>query len=505
MTIEQKKRPRVITFLLRGSLILLSLLIIAAGSLMVYLNIKKNDISKDLLNSVNKELKGDFSVGSISLGSLMSYPNLKVSVNGLKFNAPKGPDTNGELILAVKTIRLQADLSDVFSKKIEIENIYINEAKLFIERDSSENMVISEGFQPINQAKVKTDTTNLSILINNILIEDSQVVILDRPTKVQLPFNLKQVNGTFELENDVIQGVADIHLDSLNFSETEALMINRIPIDFDVSYNVNIEKDRVKIKGNELLIGGETYRFDYDYDYSEKSTMDLEMSSWTDGVNLETLFVEEVDTINDDQTIKLKGKGAFNTHLHWNPDSNKSFLTALEANFALEGKDLRVFGIDLDDVIEKFKKSQKFNLADVGAVMFAGPAGLAVTKGADFARIAFAKAGDSTLVTHFLAEWKIENGILTTQDVAMSTKNNLVSTDGWYDIQTDSLDFKISVLDKRGCELVGQRIYGKALNPQYGKVKVLKTFLGPVTNFFRNIGIAKCDTIYAGKVAHPNQ
>jgi len=505
MSIEQRKRPKVITFLLRASLILVILLILAVGSLLIYLNIKKNDISEALLKSVNTELKGDFSVSSISLGSLWSYPNLQVSVNGLKFNAPSGPNTHGELILEVGKVRLHTDLSNVLSKKIEIENIYIKEAKLLIERDSLENMIISEGFQQINPNQTTTDSTNLSIHINNIVIEDSQVMILDRPTNVELPFYLKQVKGTFELENNLIQGVADINLDSIDFTETEALMLNGLPIQFVTSYSVNIEKDRVRVKGNQLLIGDEPYRFDYDYDYSERPSMDLEMLSGEEGVNLETLFVEEVDTINDNRTIKLRGQGAFKTDLHWNPNSKKPFFEAIEVDFTLEGRDLKIYGIDLDGVIEKFKKSQKFNLADVGAVMFAGPAGLAVTKGTDFARLAFTKAGDSTQVKHFLAEWKIDNGILTTQDVALSTNSNLVSTDGWYNVQTDSLDFKISVLDKRGCDLVGQRIYGKALDPEYGKVKILKTFLGPVTNFFRNIGIAKCDTIYTGRVEYPNK
>lgn len=502
---EQRKRPSFITFFLRISIVLFVLLIVVAGSLMVYLNIKKNDISEDLLNAVNNELKGDFSVSSITLGSLYSYPNLKISVNGLKFHAPSGPNTHGELILEVKKIRLYADLSDVFSRKIQIDNIYIKEAQLFIERDSLENMVISEGFQSIDAKVEESDSTNLSIHINNILIEDSQVLILDRPTKVQLPFNLKQIMGTFELENDLIQGVADIELDSIHFAETEALMINGLPIRLSTSYIVDIGKDRVKVKASQLLIDDEPYHFDFDYDYSKKSSMDLQMSSGDEGVDLATLFVEEADTIMDDKAIELMGQGQFKTDMHWKPDSEKPFFEAMEAGFTLEGRDLRIYGIDLDAVIEKFKRSQKFNLADVGAVMFAGPAGLAVTKGSDFARLAFTKAGDSTEVKHFLAEWKMENGILYAQDVALSTNNNLVSTDGWYNIQNDSLDFKVSVLDKRGCDLVGQRIYGKALNPEYGKVKLLKTFLGPVKNFFRNIGIAKCDTIYQGRVEHPNK
>ena len=108
-------------------------------------------------------------------------------------------------------------------------------------------------------------------------------------------------------------------------------------------------------------------------------------------------------------------------------------------------------------------------------------------------------------MNHFVAAWEMNNGTLATRDVALSTKTNLITTAGWYKVQNDSLDFKFSILDKRGCELVGQRIYGNSIEPKYGKVKLIKTLLGPVTNFFRNVGIAKCDTIYRGSVRFPEE
>lgn len=502
---EINKRSRISTFMKRGSLILFLLLLLITAALLIYLNIKKNDISEKLLTAVNKELKGDFTVGSISLGSLYAYPDLKVSIRGLKFHAPSGPRTDGELILEVKSIQLTADLTDVFSKKIQIDHASIIGARLYIERDSLEQMVISEGFQPINPTGKKTDSTNLSVHINDILIKNSQVLILDRPTGIELPFNLKQVTGTFELKNDLIKGEADINMDSIDFEQTKALFINGLSLHIFTAYSVDLERRKVLVNADRLDIGDEIYGFNYDYDYTDKPSMNLWMSSGDEGVNLATLFVEEVDTIKDNQKIELLGHGQFTTDLHWRPDSDKSFFQAIKARFVLEGKDLNIYGIDLDKVIDKFKKSQKFNLADVGAVMFAGPAGLAVTKGTDFARLAFSQAGDSTEVKHFLADWKMEHGVLSTQDVAVSTRSNLVSTDGWYNIKNDSLDFKISVLDKRGCDLIGQRIYGTSQETEYGNVKLLKAFFGPVKNFFRDIGFVKCDTIYTGKVVHPNK
>lgn len=502
---KQKQRSKYLRPILRILLIGLAVFLVLFASLFLYLTIKKNDISKDLLTSVNKELKGDFSVESVSLGSLLDYPNLKLVLRGLRFHAPSGPKTNGEMILNVDYANIKTDLSQILTKQIELESLIIKKAQLIIERDSFGQAVISEGFEPINRKKEVADSVNLTIDIKNILIDDLQVLVLDHPTGLELPFNVTKLKGTFQLKNNYINGLANIDLDSIHFEETKALFVNELPILISTNYSVDIDNDFVQVKGNKLFFGPEPYEFNYEYDFSDSPSMDLQLSSLDQGVNLATLFVEKVDTIQDNESISLLGEGHFKTLLHWDPNSRDSFFEALEAEFAIEGKKLTIYGMDLDDVINKFKRSQEFNFADVGAVMFAGPAGLAVTKGTDFARLAFTQAGDSTHVRHFLAEWHLENGILATEDVALSTNTNLVATNGWYNVKSDSLDFNISILDKRGCDLVGQRIYGEALHPEYGKVKLLKTFFGPVTNFFRNIGIAKCDTVYSGRVAYPKK
>ncbi len=184
MSQKPKKKSKIIKFFLRGLAALLVLVLIVAGSLLIYLNSKKNDISEDLLRSVNKELKGDFSVGGISLGSLYSYPNLEVSVKGLKFHAPKGPLTHGELILEVKRLRFKTDLSNILLMHIQIQDVYIKGATLYVERDSSEQMVIGEGFRPTRKDAQAADTTELKIVIKNIQIEESEVVILDQKSNL---------------------------------------------------------------------------------------------------------------------------------------------------------------------------------------------------------------------------------------------------------------------------------------------------------------------------------
>ena len=497
-------KPKFLKIISRGLMILFVLAMITGGSILFYFNYKKNEISKDLLLNINKQLKGNFSIESISIGSLFLYPNLEVSINGLKFNAPADKTTSGELIIEVTKMKLNADLSDVFSKQVIIKNLTIQQAQLIIERDSSKNMIISEAFQRLESGITLVDSTKLSVSIENIIIEETGIIIKDQRSGLMLPFRVQKVVGNFYLHNNLINGKADIRLHPLQLEQTKNFLINDLPIRIRSDYSVEIDKKNVNVESKEVRLGEEMYKMHYDYNFSKNPIMNFDLVSAEGGIDLSTLFVEKADSLNNQNRLDLVGKSEFKANLSWKPKSKKSFFEAIYASFILEGKKLKINGIDLDDVIKKFKRSQNFNLADVSAVMLAGPAGVAITKGGDFADLAFVKPGDSTQIRHFLAEWKLRNGVLQAEDVALSTKNYLIVTSGFYKIRTDSLDFRVSVIDKRGCELVGQRIYGNAKEPEYGKIDLLKTIFGPIKNFFRNIGISKCDTIYNGKVAHPD-
>ena len=124
MSEKTKKKSSFFRILKRGIILFIVILLVAVISFFVYLNLKKNDISEDLLKSVNKELKGDFSVSGISLGSLFSYPDLEITIKGLRFHAPSGPITHRERILEIKRVKLKADLSDVLSKQILIQDLF---------------------------------------------------------------------------------------------------------------------------------------------------------------------------------------------------------------------------------------------------------------------------------------------------------------------------------------------------------------------------------------------
>ena len=169
----------------------------------------------------------------------------------------------------------------------------------------------------------------------------------------------------------------------------------------------------------------------------------------------------------------------------------------------LSGKNLIMYGVDSDELIEKFKRSQRFTLVDVGAVLLAGPVGIAVTKGTDYASIIVLNSGEKTKITNIVSDWNVHDGKLTVKDVAFATKKNRIAGYGWFNFTADSLDFTIALLNKNGCSIFSQDVFGTFGEPQTGEIKVVGTILAPVTNLWDDIWGNDCDVFYNGSVSHP--
>lgn len=179
----------------------------------------------------------------------------------------------------------------------------------------------------------------------------------------------------------------------------------------------------------------------------------------------------------------------------------------LAGKISLRGKSLRLNGRDLDQELSQFESSQHFNLVDVGAFFFAGPLGLVVTKGHDFASIFQGSGGRSEIQT-LVSDWKVEGGVAQAQDVAMATSENRVALQGGLDFVHQQFDnVTVALIDAEGCTKVRQTIRGAFQNPVVEQPSVLKTLAGPVRKLFQMgrdlFPGGECEVFYTGSVAAP--
>jgi AsmA protein len=174
---------------------------------------------------------------------------------------------------------------------------------------------------------------------------------------------------------------------------------------------------------------------------------------------------------------------------------------------SLRGKNLILNGQDLDQAFARFESSQTFNLVDVGAFFFAGPVGLGVTKGYNFASILQGSGGRSEIRT-LVSDWKVERGVALSQDVAMATNENRVALQGGLDFVNERFDdVTVALIDAKGCIKAQQKIHGPFKEPVVEKPSTLKSLTGPVVRLLEKLGRlfpgGECEVFYAGSVAPP--
>ena len=191
-------------------------------------------------------------------------------------------------------------------------------------------------------------------------------------------------------------------------------------------------------------------------------------------------------------TLSLRGK------------TTGAVLPTVTGVVSLRGDGLRLAVGDLDEKLSRYQSSQSFNLIDVGAFFFAGPLGLAVTKGYNFARIFQGTEGTTTIRT-LVSDWQVADGVAHARDVAMATRANRIALRGGLDFVSGQYDeVTVAVIDAKGCARVQQRVHGPFMNPVVERPSVLGTLTGSTRTLLRQarslLG-GECAVFYAGSVA----
>ncbi|MBS1975963.1 MAG: hypothetical protein JST46_01245 [Bacteroidetes bacterium] len=200
------------------------------------------------------------------------------------------------------------------------------------------------------------------------------------------------------------------------------------------------------------------------------------------------------------------GPARFRMDVQASGTKQSELFRTMQGGMTLAADSLQLYGLDLDALLEDYRKSQNFNLVDVGAFMLTGPAGPVLTKGNDFAKLLSIKLQptDKTEVVRFFANWNISGGMLAAQDVALSTRKNRVAFMGKIDFAHDTIPgFTVAILDKKGCSIMDQQLFGKLNKPQRGKPNVMGALFGSVTNAVSAVTPTDCKVVYNGSVKHP--
>jgi AsmA protein len=326
---------------------------------------------------------------------------------------------------------------------------------------------------------------------------------------------IKKADLVYEFSKDTI-ATKDLNVDlskiyfneKINSNPFATLYTNgRIKADYiksnsfnfnDLNFNVDVSNGSYIIKSNAVRIFGENAKGNAII----TATPFTEIPSFRIIYNDISFRAEKMlSAFKEDQVVNGPLELSFNissTGSEW-----KTIVRNMNGTIKLSGEGLVLNGFDADEIIENFKRSQNFNLVDLGAVLLAGPVGIAVTKGSDFARILVFNSGKFTNINKLVSNWTVNNGVFEIQDAAFRTNINRIALTGSIGFANQNIDLTIALLNKYGCSIFSQQVYGNLDAPTLGKVKVVGTLLAPVTNLVDDVTGKDCDVFYIGSVEHP--
>lgn len=202
-----------------------------------------------------------------------------------------------------------------------------------------------------------------------------------------------------------------------------------------------------------------------------------------------------------------RGEMAFSAELAMQGMRRSEWLTSMAGEVSLRGRGITLLGTDLDRTLSRFESSQGFDLVDISAVFLAGPLGVAVTKGYDFASLFRGSGGDSR-IEHVVSDWTVAGGIARATDVALATAERRIALQGGLDLVQERFeDMRVAAIDEQGCAQVRQAIRGSFAEPEIGKPRILMSLAGPVLGLVRRarrvLPAEPCEPFYRGSVAAP--
>ena len=247
------------------------------------------------------------------------------------------------------------------------------------------------------------------------------------------------------------------------------------------------------------------------FDGQLNARLDLDLASelpqYTLQAGLDDFSLDEFVTALDEGQ-EASGRMILNLELEGEGDDWLQLRQSAAGKLSLEATGLVLYGVDLDEELDSYAATQRFNLVDVGAVFLAGPLGLAASRGYSFTGM-LQTSGEQTPIAEMSSEWTIAQGRAKAEDVAMRTEKSRVALTGELDfINYAFVDLRVAVIDVDGCAMIEQRIDGSFRNPEVASPNVLVEAMGPVLDLLER-GLSalnadgECEAFYAGNITHP--
>lgn len=207
----------------------------------------KAEIEKTLANQVQAELQ----VEAIGLSFFRHFPSLTLTMDNLYLggSAPFDSDT----LLFTRDLSLGLSIPSLFSDKIKINEIYLDQATIKLLRDT-EGMSNFDIFQTSSADTSTLDSSTFTLEIESFFFENSRFLYQD--TSLDLICEANEINykGSGNLENEQFNLNSNIQIDQFNLIFGDLPIFNDKRMQADLLTRINTETTALIFERNALKI-----------------------------------------------------------------------------------------------------------------------------------------------------------------------------------------------------------------------------------------------------------
>jgi len=235
-------------------------------------------ITQKIKQWANGSINSQLSFSGTRLSFFKRFPSLTLTLSdfSLQGSAPFQKDT----LIAAKEISLAIDISSIFKSKININKIYLSQANINIEVDSS-----GKANYNVYRAKPKTvsaanDTSSASLGIEQILVEQSHLYYNDR----SLPLLINARNFNYKGSGDLSKDLFDLHshteIGSIDFHYGNQPYVINKKVNADLVTSINTKSLAFSFQKNDLMINDLPVQFKGRFEFLKDGyDMDFKVSS----------------------------------------------------------------------------------------------------------------------------------------------------------------------------------------------------------------------------------
>jgi AsmA protein len=209
-------------------------------------------VTKKINEWANGNINGHIAFSGTGLSFFKHFPALTLTLNDvlLKGSAPFENDT----LVAAKEISLGIDIPSVFKSKVKINKIYLSNALINLQADSSGRANYSVYKSSEQKASSPKDSSSASLGIDQILVENSRLIYNDRSLPMTVNARGFNYTGSGDLSKDIFDLHTHTEIKSLDiYYGKQAYIVNK-KVNADLVTKINTKSLAFVFQKNDLMI-----------------------------------------------------------------------------------------------------------------------------------------------------------------------------------------------------------------------------------------------------------